>query len=729
MADMNSRKRQFTVEYTSTAFEQDAGLAMKGSVVRALIELITNCDDAYSRSGTSGPISIEVHRFSGSDEPTRIAVRDTATGLDRAEMEKNFIQLGGDRSGFASGQNVRGLFSRGSKDTAWFGQTIFESVKNGGFTRLVLFADGTGEVESLAATPEKLLELGVPLGGNGLSATMVVRRENTRVPDLRELRDRLAAHVQLRGVTLRQEVTLTEFKNGKKYQKVPVVWDPPPAVTILDRHIDIPGFGCTAHLLIEKMEQRSEGPVAEESVHGLEIHGSHAVYENSDFAQSGAGMALIRGRVMCSKIDELLRSYDPRGSSDQTNPIRLVTRSRDGLEPTHPFTQALSTAVVEYLKPILDQLEPKAEEAGGENLKRDLNRLGRLLAEEMRSDLDEDEDESGVGDQPTTSNPIVVIPPRISAQLNASRTLTVLVHKNSIAAEGLLAEVDSDCLSVVAQPVEMTAHARFDEIYVSHVRVEMKRVGIGILTIAAVNNPTVTASSRVTVHEFSDSEIPPVALEWKNPHMSVSVGKTRTIQLRAPIEMAASGELAVHVDLSGEAVRLDDREISLRITKNGWLAGKVRVSGVTQSDTACPIVARSDAHEANGDIKCSVSLPPGGVNIIPRIVDDFKGPFRGEIRRDDMALTLDMFARHRGLARYLGVKKRDGSYSREDEVETKAVIAEIMAAVATDHVIRRQAERDPSRFSSLDHTLFQRTKILDRYLRILLEGLRQGESN
>jgi hypothetical protein len=55
-------------------------------------------------------------------------------------------------------------------------------------------------------------------------------------------------------------------------------------------------------------------------------------------------------------------------------------------------------------------------------------------------------------------------------------------------------------------------------------------------------------------------------------------------------------------------------------------------------------------------------------------------------------------------------------------------MAEIMASVASDHVIRRQAERDPGRFATLDQTLFERTKILDRYLRILLEGLRQSEA-
>ena len=50
--------KKFTVKYTSSAFEQDANQAMKGNVVRGLIELITNCDDAYARAKKTGKIEL-----------------------------------------------------------------------------------------------------------------------------------------------------------------------------------------------------------------------------------------------------------------------------------------------------------------------------------------------------------------------------------------------------------------------------------------------------------------------------------------------------------------------------------------------------------------------------------------------------------------------------------------------------------------------------------------------
>lgn len=727
-SEVTTNKKQFRVEYTATAFEQDSSLAMKGSVVRALIELITNCDDAYSRAKKTGPILIEVYRREGEAEPARIAVRDNATGLDRKGMEESFIQLGGDRSGFKTGEAVRGLFSRGSKDTSWFGSTTFESIKEGEYSRLTLNADSSGEVESTPATAEHYLKLALPEGGNGLSASMTILRENTRIPDIRELCERLASHVQLREITQRHDVLLTEYRKGKRTQHIPVLWDPPSATTIFDSDIVIPGFHCSARLTINKMEQRVEGPVSDHSIHGIEIRGARAVYENSDFSQSAGGMALLRGHVISPKIDELIRGYEPQGSKDQLNPMMLVTRSRDGLEPAHPFTQALATAVVERLKPILEQLEPKVNEGGGDKFRRDLSHLGRLLAAEMRADLEEDEDSSGPGVQPTPTSPIVLIPPKISAQLSSTRTVTALVHKHSEAAQGLQAHAESDAISIVQDPLILVEHARLPETLIGRFRVRMNHAGTSALVVSAVTAPTISATATVEIHEFADDEEPPQQLEWKNNSMSVSVGKTRTIQLRAPIEIAPSGELEVSVELSGSGVSLEDRKTTLRLIGKGWLTGTVRVTGKSADESPCRIIARSDQSEALGQIRAVLAVPPGGFSIVPRLVDDFKGPFRGEIKRSSDIITLDIFTRHKGLSRYLGTRKKDGSYSNENDPQTQAVMAEIMASVASDHVIRRQAERDPGRFATLDQTLFERTKILDRYLRILLEGLRQSEA-
>ena len=46
-----SAKRSGKLDYTKRGFQMDAEDAMQGDVVRALIELITNADDAYDAKG------------------------------------------------------------------------------------------------------------------------------------------------------------------------------------------------------------------------------------------------------------------------------------------------------------------------------------------------------------------------------------------------------------------------------------------------------------------------------------------------------------------------------------------------------------------------------------------------------------------------------------------------------------------------------------------------------
>src|SRR5664280_1572685 len=102
------------VSYGPRAFRQDASNAMKGDIVRALIELITNSDDAYG-DDPRGKIRIDVeHRRSA---PWEIRVRDRARGMRKARMATAIGDIGLRTSGFEEGGRVRGNLGRGAKDS------------------------------------------------------------------------------------------------------------------------------------------------------------------------------------------------------------------------------------------------------------------------------------------------------------------------------------------------------------------------------------------------------------------------------------------------------------------------------------------------------------------------------------------------------------------------------------------------------------------------------------
>jgi hypothetical protein len=120
------------IEYTDTAARQDYELAMRGDIIRGLVELITNADDSYARmeqrgQQTSGRILVEVEHKRG--QPYRIIVHDRAEGMDSHEMRQKLVRRGGSESGHDLGMTVRGFLCRGAKDLVSFGRVTYESIK------------------------------------------------------------------------------------------------------------------------------------------------------------------------------------------------------------------------------------------------------------------------------------------------------------------------------------------------------------------------------------------------------------------------------------------------------------------------------------------------------------------------------------------------------------------------------------------------------------------------
>lgn len=141
------------VQYTGRAFNQDAQEAMGGDIVRALIELLTNSDDAYESVDGSGigKINIVIDRSRGREWTA--AVRDSR----------------------------RGNLGRGAKDVAAFGEVAFESIKDNRYGKLLLRSDGSYSVAAdHKVTEEERSGLGIPRGTVRSS-----RFESTRASSVR----------------------------------------------------------------------------------------------------------------------------------------------------------------------------------------------------------------------------------------------------------------------------------------------------------------------------------------------------------------------------------------------------------------------------------------------------------------------------------------------------------------------------------------------------------------
>jgi hypothetical protein len=213
------------VQYGPRGFHQDASQAMKGDIVRALIETITNSDDAYA--DTTGKIRLEVEHRHG---PWSVITRDRAKGMTATRMKEAIEGLGGRMSGFEVGEDVRGNLGRGAKDLAAFGRVTFESICDARCSRMILEETGETRLAEHTATEDDRARLSIPRG-NGTVVTMNVR-DNIRCPRHARLKEKLSTHFQLRDILSdsRREVTLVDANRGTSetlrysYPALPVVY-------------------------------------------------------------------------------------------------------------------------------------------------------------------------------------------------------------------------------------------------------------------------------------------------------------------------------------------------------------------------------------------------------------------------------------------------------------------------------------------------------------------------
>ena len=88
-------------------WHQNARSAIR-DVYDAIVELVTNADDAYARRKSRGRIEIEIERRR-KGTPSILRVRDFAGGIAHNEIDNKLKKLGDRRSsGLADGADVRG---------------------------------------------------------------------------------------------------------------------------------------------------------------------------------------------------------------------------------------------------------------------------------------------------------------------------------------------------------------------------------------------------------------------------------------------------------------------------------------------------------------------------------------------------------------------------------------------------------------------------------------------
>jgi Histidine kinase-, DNA gyrase B-, and HSP90-like ATPase len=398
-----------------TEFEQ----SISGDIVKALVEVVTNSDDSYTRAGKDGPIDIRFGkpRTGAQKHITPVSITDHAEGMNEKDMSLA-ADVGVEASGFAKKKTIRGLLGRGLKQAAFgIGEGAeLESIKGGvlsiarlydGENQKCMFAKGS-ELSAVAdseadqppclPTAEEREALGLPAPDDGTRVTLLASKELWKTNQHQAIiRERLQTHYALRALlenSAKRPLSVTE-KDGTKHG--PLEYLPPkadPEKPVVKTSVDIPGFPkAKAHLTLWR-SATDLGPVDDYSESGVIIYSEGVPIVQTLFGREGNSLAgRFFGRLDCDYIAELLKEENAKGS------IKLITLQRHGFVSSHPFAKALTKAVQSHIDKALQaeaerEKKEKAEQTNA-GLQKALDSLVPELNKLLSSLLDPMEDTTG----------------------------------------------------------------------------------------------------------------------------------------------------------------------------------------------------------------------------------------------------------------------------------------------------------------------------------------------
>lgn len=502
---VSSRKLQ----YADRVAIQQADQAIRKDVMRALVEIITNANDSYSRLEQSGGISsgemiIEVQR---KRKNSVIRVRDFAEGMTDKRMDRVVGTYGEATSGLKEDQHVRGMWGRGLKDSVFgLGYGHVRSFKGTRFYSCsLLLKNGVPTFELDDPVPATLAlrkKYGIP-EGNGTLIEIVVSRDDVKMPQYNNLRNYLQRHFELRPIMSSPDrrIVLRDMASGvKSRQEYELSYKSPRGEKVLEANLPIEGYPAEAQLEVHRsgIQLSTRGEEGDYADGGLLVISRDIVisltmlkFENDPYA------AYFYGSIQCDYLHDLLKNDEP-----------VLTATRDGINWTHPFARALKLAVEAKLEPLIQEErehaihdeQTKLDKKLRRKLDRALHELNTIAVTELREQKDSEKKkielpESGMG----------FFPERMYVQTGQTATLVLRAAVNEHVKINKTATIISSSSEViVATPlVQLKPHKNDPTILEARVKVEGRQVGgEGMVTAYLGRN---RAQAMVQVHSKKEA--------------------------------------------------------------------------------------------------------------------------------------------------------------------------------------------------------------------------------
>jgi hypothetical protein len=606
------------MEYADRFIRQQADQAIGRDVTRALVELITNCNDRYTilegrGEKPDGIIVIEIQRR---DKGSIIKVRDFATGMSSNDMDKKVGVYADATSGFKEGELVRGLWGRGLKDSVFgLGHGAIQSIHDDSFNSCsLLIRSGKAMYErepSRAASRAIRKQLGIN-SGNGTIVEIIVSRDDVRTPLFDKLRRSLEHHFEIRSILgnpNRQVILKHIAASGAVKQELRLSYTQPVGSLILEESFQVPGTAADATLTLFRSDEELSTPGEEHEYAdgGILIMSDGVVldltllkFENNEFATR------IFGRLDCKRLRELLKQDEP-----------VLTATRDGINWKHSFTKSLKDIVEEKLEPFIEEERRQAmsERRSGTNkrLREKLESALRELNDIANLELGDSGIGTGGGDGHGEKAPFVppggfgFVPEFAYVQTGKPAGLTLRAHIPLVAENGALVmiECDSPEIVVLTPQVVIEAKEEFPHVGQARVEIEGRQVGAEAVIVATLEGANETIRAEAFVRVTSVKVRKPIEPNKKKGGLfnECLFDPTAEPRQRVRFDRASSNiviatkapSVAVYLGEDGEGIENSTAQVLLAELITEALCREIARQGVENGKYLAPYGGESDA--------------------------------------------------------------------------------------------------------------------------------------
>ena len=439
--------KEIPISKPSRIIKQQAEATIQ-SLIDAVVELVTNCSDSYSRLKNTGKcLSGKIEIYASREKGGRcreFKIRDYAEGMSKRGLEKA-VAYGEESSGFIEGKSVRGLLGRGLKESILgLGEGEIYTKKNKEINRVKIWWDDKERralyefLDSFDKRDSDVVKF-INSKEDGTFIKIIVKNEKIRIPEGDKLGLQIADHYALRDINSSEnrEITLTfeDFGRCRTKTSTLIKFVPPEGELIVDKSFQLPGYKDLIQLKIWESPKslffQHYNPCSRA---GILIKTKSAILDNSLFKYGNDPAGLyFKGEIYCEGIADRLMKAAKEGKESE-----IIDLTRKGLNWRSNYCAAIQKNIEKYLSPLI-QRKKKALESGE---KRTISRSAKEMFKSLCKLLDklakEEFKDWGGPQDPRKLNidSLVIIPSKANIEINKPRTLSIYAPKKLIETAG-----------------------------------------------------------------------------------------------------------------------------------------------------------------------------------------------------------------------------------------------------------------------------------------------------